>query len=335
MSCPSSCPTAPLPLVPIKKAMTSSSSPAPNRLLLVAAFLSIYLIWGSTYLAIQVAIESLPSFLMAGVRFVVAGGILFLYAHLVGRVPLPTRENWRAGAVVGGLMLIGGNGCVVWAEHLLPSSLAALLVATVPLWLTVMQWAMTGARPNLGATVGVLGGFAGVALLVGPGKIAGGGQINPIGAGALMIASSCWALGSLQSRRQPLPASPLMSTGVQMLAGGMGLMLASLVSGELAQVDPATFSLRSMGALAYLVVFGSLVGFTSYSWLLQVSTPALVSTYAYINPVVAVFLGWALADEPISPRTLLAAAIIVGAVAIMTTWNSRQTKAGEQKSGEP
>lgn len=299
----------------------------PSRLLLVSAFLAVYIIWGSTYLAIQMAIETLPSFLMAGVRFLIAGGAMYLYARWVKKDARPTAEQWRSTAIVGALMLVVGNGCVVFSEHLLPSSLVALIVATVPLWMAVLEWMQSGRRPNAGVTIGVLGGFAGVALLIGPGKIAGVEQINPLGAAVVLAGSLGWATGSLQSRRRPLPSSAILSTGMQMFSAGIALTLLAIVTGELGAVHPETFSLRSLGALAYLIVFGSLVGFTSYAWLLQVSTPALVSTYAYVNPVVAVFLGWAIAGETITARTMIAATIIVSAVAVMTTWKGQKKAA--------
>lgn len=299
----------------------------PPHLLVVAAFSAIYLIWGSTYLAIRFAIETLPPFFMAGTRFVIAGAVLYGFARLRGASP-PARFHWGTAAVVGGLLLLGGNGGVSWAEQLVPSGLAALLIATVPLWMVVLDWVWHGGvRPGGRVAVGLLSGFAGVALLVSPGELAGGSHVDPVGAAVLMLAALSWAAGSLYSRRARLPDSPLLGTAMEMFAGGVLLLMAGLVTGEWARLEIDEVSLRSVLSVGYLIVFGSLIGFTAYIWLLKVTTPARVSTYAYVNPVVAVFLGWALASEPLTFRTLLAAAVIVTAVVLITT--SRASGAAE------
>lgn len=291
----------------------------PSTAKVVAAFAAVYLIWGSTYLAILYAIQTLPPFLMAGVRFIVAGAVLFAWAWLRGARGA-TLVHWKSAAVVGGLLLLGGNGGVVWAEQRVASGLAALLVATVPLWMVLLEWLRRGGvRPDGRTITGVALGLAGLALLVGPNAFLGGGRVDLLGAGVLVLASLSWAVGSLYARRAPLPGSPLLATAMEMLAGGALLVVLGLATGEAGVVDPAAVSLRSWLALLYLIVFGSLVGFTAYIWLLGVSTPARVSTYAYVNPVVAVLLGWALASEPLTPRMVVAAAIIVCAVAAITT----------------
>ncbi len=298
----------------------------PSRWRVAAAFAAIYLIWGSTYLAIRFAIETLPPFLMAGTRFLIAGAALYLWARGHG-VPRPVGVHWKATAIVGGLLLLGGNGGVVWAEQRVASSLAALLVATVPLWMVLLDWIWHhNRRPNSGTAAGLALGFAGIVLLIGPGELAGGNGVDGVGASVLILSTLCWATGSIYSRRASLPPSPLLATAMEMLAGGTLLLIVGSASGEWMKVKLDAVSLRSALAFGYLIVFGSLVGFSAYVWLLRVSTPARVSTYAYVNPVVAVSLGWALAGEPITLRTLLAAAIIVTAVVAITTDRARQEK---------
>jgi drug/metabolite transporter (DMT)-like permease len=290
----------------------------PSTARLVAAFAALYLIWGSTYIAILFAIETLPPLIMAGVRFLVAGAVLYAFARLRG-TPAPARRQWGPAAVVGGLLLLCGNGAVVLAELTVPSGIVALLVALVPAWMVAFEWARPrGVRPTGRTLAGLVVGFAGIVILVGPAELAGQERVHLLGAVTVLLGSIAWAGGSIYARGADLPRSALLTTAMQMLVGGALLALAGLARGEAAGVDVAAFSLRSVLALAYLVVFGSLIGYTAYIWLLQVSTPARVSTYAYVNPLVAVFLGWALAGEPVGPRVLLAAAVIVGAVAVIT-----------------
>ena len=294
---------------------------SPSRWSVIAAFAAVYLIWGSTYLAILWAIKTLPPFLMAGTRFLIAGALLYIWVRFRG-VPRPTLYQWGPTAVIGGLLLLGGNGGVVQAEQLVPSGLTALLIATVPLWMALLEWLRGGVRPRAGVAIGLAVGFGGIALLVSPGEIAGGEHINPIGATVLVLASLSWAIGSLYSRKAKLPDSPFLATAMEMLAGGALLLVAGSLTGEWARLELSEVSLRSILSFVYLIFFGSLVGFTAYIWLLRVSTPARVSTYAYVNPVVAVMLGAALAGEPLTPRTLLAAAVILGAVLLITTYGS-------------
>jgi drug/metabolite transporter (DMT)-like permease len=226
--------------------------------------------------------------------------------------------------VVGGLLLACGNGVVVVSELWIPSGLAALLVSAVPLWMVLVDWWWgAGVRPSGRVTAGVLAGFAGVALLVGsPGAGAGGGH-ELLGSFMVVAAAFFWAMGSIYSRYVKSPPRPRLWVATQMLAGGALLVVVGVLTGELHRLDPAGVSLRSVLALLYLVAFGSIVAYSAYIWLLQVSVPARVSTYAYVNPVVALFLGWLLADEPLTYRSLAAAAIIIGAVVVITTERSR------------
>lgn len=288
---------------------------------LITAFAAVYLIWGSTYLAILWAIDTIPPFLMAGVRFCVAGGVLYAWARLRGS-PAPTRAHWRDAAIVGALLLLGGNGGVVWAEyHGVPTGLTALLIATEPLWVVLLDWVRPrGNRPTIGEVAGLLLGFGGVALLIGPAEVAVGGapRVHPLGAAVLIAATLSWATGSLYSRDAKLPHAPLLTTGMKMLAGGALLTLAGTAGGEWARLDLGAVSARSALALVYLILFGAIVAFTAYLWILRNTTLATASTYAYVNPVVAVFLGWWLAREVVTLRILLATEIIVGAVVLIT-----------------
>lgn len=307
-------------------------STAPARSRVVVAFAAVYLLWGSTYLAIRFAIETMPPLLMAGARFLVAGTVLYAVVRSRGAAK-PTRANWSAALIVGGLLLACGNGTVVWAEQLVPSGIAALLVATVALWMVLFEWLRPGGRrPGAAVVAGIALGLCGVVLLVQPSSF-GGQAVNPIGAAALVAASVAWAAGSIYSKHAKLPSSPLLATAMEMLAGGALLMLVGSLTGEMTSFDPGAISLHSALALLYLVIFGSLIGFSAYIWLLRVASPSRVSTYAYVNPVVAVFLGWALADEPLTARTLLAAGVIVGAVVLITLGRSGKKGEGGQERG--
>jgi drug/metabolite transporter (DMT)-like permease len=290
-----------------------------NRLRLVFAFLAVYLIWGSTYLGIRFAIETLPPFLMAGTRFVTAGSVLYWWARRTGAAA-PSGVNWMAAGVVGTLLLIGGNGGVVWAETRVASGLAALLIATEPFWIVLLDWLRPGGRrPGLAVAAGLLFGFIGVGLLVSPFDLIGGGRVDALGAGAVVLASLCWAMGSLYTARGArLPASPMLATGMEMLIGGALFFPLSAATGEWATFSLAAVSLKSALALLYLTVFGAIVAFTAYVYLLQNTTPARASTYAYVNPVIAVILGWAFGGEAITSRVALAAAAIIAAVVVIT-----------------
>lgn len=313
--------------------MTDAAAPAPSRAMVLTAYAAVYVVWGSTYLAIRFAIETLPPFLMAGVRFLIAGAILFAWARLRG-APAPSRANWMATAIVGGFLLLGGNGGVVWAEQRVPSSIAALLVATLPFWMALLQWlGPDRRRPSGRAMLGVVLGLVGVVVLVGPAAILGGaGNVDPLGALVLVLASLAWAVGSLYSRGAPMPTSPQLGSGMQMLAGGALLLLFGLAVGERDGLAIERFSTSSLLALLYLITFGSLIGFSAYVWLLRVEPPTRVATYAYVNPVVAVALGWLFAGEVMTPQTMLAAAIIVGAVALIV---SAPSATGKPARGAP
>jgi drug/metabolite transporter (DMT)-like permease len=290
----------------------------PSRLKLIIAFAAIYLVWGSTYLAILFAIETLPPFLMAGVRFLIAGGLVYAWARVHGAAR-PTREQWVATGVAGTLLLLGGNGLVVWSETRVASGVTALLVGIVPCWMVLIDWLRPrGVRPGAQVVLGLALGLAGLISLIGPDALLGGGRADFLGLGAVLLADLCWAAGSIYLRHAAMPPARFLSTAMQMLAGGVALSLLGLGLGEPWRIDLAAFSLRSILALLYLIVFGSIVAFSAYVWLLRVSTPARVSTYAYVNPVIAVFLGWLLADEALTARMLIAAAVIVSGVALIT-----------------
>ena len=298
------------------------TQPRPSRLLIVLAFAAVYLIWGSTYLGIRFAIETLPPFLMTGTRFFIAGGILFTWAVFNGESVRSSFSQWPRALIIGCLLLLFGNGGVTWAEKYIASGLAALLVATEPLWVVVLNWGLSRKRPNSMVLLGVLIGLAGVALLVSDGlkRVNGESLMSMVGAGVVLVSSSAWAGGSVYSNRRPIKTSTLMASGMQMMAGGSLLLLAALIAGDPQRLNLNSASWVSIGAFFYLLVFGSLIGFTAYSWLLRNVTPARAATYAYVNPVVAVLLGWLFASEPLTTRMLVAAAVIVGSVVLITTF---------------
>jgi drug/metabolite transporter (DMT)-like permease len=310
-----------------------SARPA-SRAEVVLAFAAVYVLWGSTYLAIKFGVETLPPFLMAGLRHLTAGTLLFAWLRLRG-TPRPEPRHWRSAAVIGGLLLLGGNGLVTWAERRVPSGLAALIVASVPIWMTVLDGIQRRERPHGVVIVGLALGLCGIALLVAPGQFAGGNHVDPLGAAALLMAALLWAIGSLHSRRVPLPASTLLATAMEMIAGGAILLLASGLVREWSGFSLAAVSTRSWLALAYLIVAGSLLGFTAYIFLLGATTPARVSTYAYVNPLVAVFLGWLLAGEPVTLRTVVATAVILAAVALIIRHGARRTVARIEENAAP
>lgn len=298
------------------------ASTAP-RWLVLAAFAAVYLVWGSTYFGIAIAVRTLPPHIMAGIRFIIAGGIMFLFLRWRG-VPLPKLIHWRSALIVGILLLGLGNGSVSWAETMVPTGLASLMIAAVPLWMVLMDWARPGGiRPKGGEFTGIALGLVGIALLVGPAALGLDRPLNYVGVAIMLLASLAWSLGSIYSRHAAIPDNPLMLTAMEMLLGGIFLMGMALPLGEYQNFSFAQVSTESWLALLYLMLFGSLVGFSAYVFLLQVSTPAKVSTYAYVNPVVAVLLGWALLGEEITPLTLLASAVIVAGVAIITYFNTR------------
>lgn len=284
-----------------------------------SALISLYLIWGSTYLAILFVVETIPPFLSAGVRFLVAGAILFTWRWLAGE-PMPSARQWRDVSIVGLLLLLGGNGLVSWAEQFVPSGATALIIGSIPIWLVLIETLRRGgAKPGRIAILGLITGFAGIVILIGPLNLAGGEPLNPLGTVALLLASLLWAIGSIYSRSADMPGSALLTTGAQMLVGSLGLLVVSGLTGEWAQFDAAAVSRQSWVSLLYLIVFGSLIAFSAYAWLLRSAPVSLVATYAYVNPVVAVLLGSWLADEPLNARVLLSALIIVGSVVLINT----------------
>lgn len=297
----------------------------PNRslLLLIAAFAAVYIFWGSTYLAIKYAIETLPPLLMAGARFVFAGAILMIWARFAKDYERPKAAHWKTSFIVGTLLLLGGNGGVVFAEHHISSSLAALLVATEPFWIVLLSWLwLKGARPNLKAVLGIAVGFFGVWLLIN-GQASGTAENNDsmqlFGTIAVIVSAFSWATGSIYGLRSPVPRSSIQTAGMQMFSGGLVLLFVSLVAGEWSNFSVAEVSANSWFGLAYLTVFGSLIAFTAYSWLLKNAQPAMVATYAYVNPIIAVFLGWLIAGETFTGQMLVGAGVIVGSVVLITS----------------
>jgi drug/metabolite transporter (DMT)-like permease len=296
-----------------------------TRAQIIAAFASIYLVWGSTYLAIRYAVQTIPPFLMGGIRFLISGLMLYLWARARG-APQPTRLHWRNAVIAGGFLLLGGNGAVVWAEQFVPSGLTALLVSILPFWLVIIEWVRPPHRRPSGAVlVGLVLGFIGIIVLVGPSGLGGHGDVSSLGALVLILGSLSWAIGSFWSRDAQLPESGLLTTGMEMLGGGALLLIVGALTGEVSQLDIHRISTESAAGLIYLITFGSLIGFTSYIWLLDKVSPARLGTYAYVNPIVAVLLGWAIAGEKLSVRTGIAAAIVICAVAIITTARSVTT----------
>lgn len=294
----------------------SGSRPRPSTARLIAAFAAVYVLWGSTYLGIRFSMETLPPFFTQGVRFFLAGVVMFVWAAASG-VPRPSRREWGGAAVTGFLLFVCGSGGLVWAEHSIPSGVAALVVATEPASFVLIEAVRRRRLPRGPVLAGLALGAAGLLVLMGPGELLGGERFALPALAVLVAGTFCWAGGSLFSRGSRLPSNPIMATAATLLWGGIGLALVGLGAGELGRFDPAAVSSRSVVATVYLFVFGSIVGFTAYLWLLRVTTVARVSTYAYVNPIVAVLLGWALAGETLSARVAVAAVVIVGAVAII------------------
>lgn len=280
-----------------------------------AALLSLYIVWGSTYLAIRFAVETIPPFFHASLRFLISGAILYIWRRAAGDEK-PTLGNWKSTAVVGMLLLLGGNGLVAYAEKSVPSGIAALIITTSPFWLVLFESLRAGGtKPTWLSILGLLIGFSGVFILIGPAEFAGAEhQFDTFGITLLLIAPVLWSLGSIYARGADMPKSTLMSTGMQMLAGSVALFIVSVVTGELNGFSFGQVSIRSWEGLIYLITFGSLVGFVSYGWLLHNAPVSLMSTYAYVNPVVAVFLGWLFAGEALNARIAVASAIIIGSV---------------------
>ena len=289
-----------------------------TRRRIIAAFATIYLVWGSTYLGIRVAVETMPPFLMAAARFLLAGGALFAFLRLRG-APWPTARQWRANAVIGTFLLLGGNGAVVWAEQFVPSGLTALLIGVGPLFIVLTEWAWPGGqRPTARTFAALLLGFAGVVWLAAPWQNAAHGGLHSGGVVAILIGCVAWALGSITSRHSQHGADPATASALQMLGGGGALLVVAVLHRDFAHFDLAAVHARSWAAFAYLVVVGSLVGFSTFVWLMKNCPPAQVATYGYVNPIVAVLLGWLILGEPVTARTLVASAVIVASVVIIT-----------------
>ncbi|MBW3630002.1 MAG: drug/metabolite exporter YedA [Gemmatimonadetes bacterium] len=296
----------------------SDSGTRPSRAAILLGFAAIYVIWGSTYLAIRYAVHGLPPFLMAGTRFFMAGVMMYGWLRARG-APRPSRANWKGAAIVGALLLVGGNGGVSWAEQRITSGLAALLVATAPLWMVLLNWGFSGKRPTGRVWLGLVVGFLGLAVLVGPSELLGGGAADALGAAAVIVGSLAWAAGSVISGRVELPRSPQLATAIEMLCGGALLILTGTLLGEWGRLDLEAVEWESWVAYVYLIFIGSLVAFSAYVWLLRHVEVAKVATYAYVNPVVAVLLGWLIAGEELTARILIAAAVIVAGVVVITS----------------
>src|SRR6266568_1000047 len=298
-----------------------SSMAAPKRTLVIIAFAALYLIWGSTYLGIRFAIETIPPFLMAGARFLIAGMIMYAIAWSQG-IGQSTWQNWRTSLIIGACLLLGGNGGGTISEKYIDSGLAALIVATVPIYIVVLGWASGIApRPTPIVWLGLAGGFIGVGILLGPALrfSSNGGRHPAIGMSILLVSSFIWSAGSLYSRTAKHAASPFLTAAQQMLCGGLLLLLAGIVTGEMRRFHPNSMSILSVASFVYLVIIGAVVGYTAYIWLLRHCDPAKVATYAYVNPIVAVLLGTFFAGETVTVRTLIAAALIIGSVALIIT----------------
>ena len=311
-----------------------TAPPPPRRAAVFWAFAAIYIVWGSTYLAIRVVVGAFPPFLAAGSRFLVAGALLYGWARWRGVEP-PTPRLWMPAFLLGGLFFLFGNGGVSWAETRIPSGLTALLAATSPLFTAIFESGHYGwRRPPLRALVGIVAGLGGVALLVAPGEIIGGDHVDLAGAAAITLAALAWAGGSVLSHAVPLHSSPVLSTGMKMLAGGVLLTVAGMLFGEGSRVSPEVLTPNAILAWLYLIVFGSIIGFSAFSYLLRVTTPSKVATSAYVNPLVAVALGWALLGESVTPRTLVAAGIIIGGV-MLIRGSQGARELGSQQPQEP
>lgn len=310
------------------------TSAHPPRAQLLLAFAIVYVVWGSTYLAMRVAVQSIPPFLMGGIRFVVAGLLLAAWVAWRERPAWPTRRTWRWAAVTGALLFVGGNGGVAWAGRTVPSGIVALLAASLAIWMVLLDWLRPGGqRPTALVLAGAALGLLGVGLLVGPANLVGAagaaGGVDPWGSALALGGSLTWAVGSLLMRHRHAPASPFVGSALQMIVGGVLLFGLAALHGDLSPASLAALTrgdaatTRALWSMVYLIVFGSLVGFTAYIWLMRHAAPSKVATYAYVNPVVAVVLGWALGGEPIGARTVTASAVIVAAVALVTVGRAR------------
>jgi drug/metabolite transporter (DMT)-like permease len=305
----------------VNQIVSSSPHAQASTALVWTALSAVYLIWGSTYLAIRFTVETMPPFLSAAARFIASGVVLYLWRRLAGDPP-PSRIEWRNAAVIGILLLVGGNGAVVWAARYIPSSLAALLVATCPLWMLLFDFVRPGGeKPGTRALAGILIGFCGAVLLIGW-SADGTTERSFIGAVVVVLGSIFWASGSIYGKTAQLPKSPLLITAMEMLTGGAALLLIALVIGEIDHFSPAQVSARSGWGWLYLTVIGP-IAFVSYAWLLRNAPIPLVSTYSYVNPLVAILLGYFLGNEVLALRVLVAAGLIIGSVALVSARKTR------------
>jgi drug/metabolite transporter (DMT)-like permease len=295
------------------------SKEASSTAFLILNFAAVYLLWGGTFYAMKVGVQSFPPLILAAMRHFSVG--LALYPVLRwGTGVRPTLRQWSTAAISGVLLLLVGNGGVCWAEQTVPSGIAALLVATVTLWMVIVDWVRPGGhRPSARILFGIVMGFVGMVILVGPARVGNSGRVDPVGAGVLIVASLGWACGSLYSKHGELPGSPMLGVAMQGLCGGGALWITALLNGEMAKFHPMAAPLRAWLAVGYLFVFGSCIGFTAYLYILKKSTAARVGTYAFVNPIVALVIGWLLGGERLSQRTLLAAAVILTAVVLVIT----------------
>jgi drug/metabolite transporter (DMT)-like permease len=301
-----------------------------NRTLVLLSFVAVYFIWGSTFFAIRIGIESFPPLLVPAMRHLSVGLIFYPVFRFVSREK-PTAVQWRTAIVTGFLLLTVGNGIVSWAEQFVPSGITALLVATVCLWMVLIDWLRPGgSRPAPRVFAGVLLGFAGMALLVGPKNLGGSDRVSPFGTLILVLASLAWAYGSIYSKHNPLPHSAMLGVAMQCLAGGIALLVAATISGELHSFHWANVTTRSWLAVIYLGVFGSGVGFSAYVYLIKHSSSTHLSTYAFVNPVVALLLGWSLGGEPLTSRTIIASSVILGAVILVITAPHKTSGAADE-----
>jgi drug/metabolite transporter (DMT)-like permease len=297
----------------------ASSTPPARLPALVAGFATLYILWGSTYLGIKFAVQTLPPFLMAGGRFLLAGTVLYTILRWLG-APRPTLGQWADSTQIGALLLLLGNGLLTWGQQTVPSGQAALIIATTPLWMVILEWLFyRGKRPGLRIWIGLAVGFAGAALLIRPSAptAISATAVSLAGMLAMVASPIAWSIGSLESRRRP-GTHALLASAMQMLTGGALLVVAGSLFGEWPVLLGRPIAARSVAAFFYLVIFGGLIGFTTYAWLLRVASPTAVTTYAYVNPLIAVLLGWLIAGETLDARILLAAGLIVGAVVLIT-----------------
>lgn len=299
------------------------------------ALIAVYIIWGSTYLAIRYVVESMPPFITAGMRFASAGILLYTWRIAKGD-PVPTRRQWRDAGIIGLLLLVGGNGLVSWAEQFVPSGIAALLISTVPIWMVLIESLRRGGeKPKARAIIGLVLGFGGIVLMIGPGELSAEiGQLHPLGLIALPVAALLWSTGSVYAKSADLPRSTLMTTSMEMLIGSAGLLLVGTLRGEWGIFVLDAVLPESWIALIYLSIVGSLGGFVAYAYLLANAPISLVSTYAYVNPVIALVLGAVVAQESLDGRTVAAAVVILGAVILITTGRGKSKQSKPKSTSE-